>query len=133
MLKLWRKWIAFPVGWLAIMLLALAAIAFLARGGLQEAPAMERFHGRYVATSDGTAVRVEVRERIRAHLNNERGILRILPTKYGEHDIGLRDVKVTYGDGNSVPVRETTLRDGALELRIGDPAKRLRGVYNYEI
>ncbi|MEO7588872.1 MAG: DUF2207 domain-containing protein [Arachnia sp.] len=119
MLTLWRKWIAYPLGWLVLMMAAVALLAALS-GLAKTYPDMESFHGRYEAHHAGDQVRMEVEEEISVILFNERGINRDLVTRYGDSQLDISGVSVHDEAGKPVVFDEERNRDsGDIRLAIG--------------
>lgn len=133
MLTLWRKWIAYPMGWLTLMVALLIGLGFVAGLGGTDA-AMESFHGRYDAQSTGEQVRVQVREEISVRLTNERGIIRDLITTYGDSHLDISDITVEDTEGTPVNFRERRDRGtGDIEIRIGSASYHMTSLETYVI
>ncbi|MGV8846339.1 DUF2207 family protein [Tessaracoccus sp.] len=133
MLTLWRKWIAYPLGWLILMVAFLAGVGFVSGLGGTD-PAMESFHGRYHAQSTGDQVRVQVREEISVRLKNERGIIRDLITTYGDSHLDISGITVEDEEGTPVNFRERRdRRTGDIEIRIGSDSYRMTSLETYVI
>ena len=108
MLTLWRKWIAYPIGWLVLMTILLTGVAVVSGWGGTD-PAMESFGARYTARSTGDQVRMDVREEISVRLNDERGIIRDLTTTYGESRLDITDI-VRSGSARAMTSRYASAR-----------------------
>lgn len=118
MLALWRKWIAFPIGWLVFAVGFIVVLSIFSTLGTTED--MESFDARYHASRHEDQVKLEVEERISLRMRaGERGILRDLPRKYGDTRVEYSDFKVTDEEGSPVQVREERAPNGDLRLRIG--------------
>lgn len=120
MWSLWRKWIAYPLGWLFVMALVLGVVASCAAPDRSKAsPPMDEFTATYVAERKGDNVSLQVTERITDQLDRYRkGITRILvPVADGE-DIGISGIAVEDPDGRPYPFRENTKPNGDIELLI---------------
>ncbi|RMB61482.1 DUF2207 domain-containing protein [Tessaracoccus antarcticus] len=132
MLTLWRKWIAYPIGWVVLMVVALALVAAVSALG-KTYPDMESFHGRYEAHAEGAQVRLEVEEEISVMLVNERGIVRDLVTKYGDDFQNVTGISVEDKQGQPVDFDEDRDRaTGDIELAIGG-GRRVSGLRTYVI
>lgn len=123
MLTLWRKWIAYPMGWVVLMgiVLTILGIVALARPTFAD---MESFDARYEASLEDRQVRLEVEERIAVILDGDRGIVRDLVTRYGENNLDITGISVSDARGNPVEFDEN--RDpatGDIELAIGGDAR----------
>lgn len=133
MLRLWRKWIAYPIGWLLLMGVILLLVT-LSSGLGKTYDDMESFDGRYLATRNGDQVSLQITETIKVHLFAEHGIERNLITRYGEQDLGLGDIRVRDESGQPVKfTSRTNLNNHDIELRIGDPTKTVSGLQTYVI
>lgn len=131
MLMLWRKWIAYPIGWLVLMLGFIVVLAVVP-GWSPTQPDMKSFEGHYEARIVDDAVQLNVTERILVRLENERGIFRTLVTAYGDSRLGVTGISVVDGGGGPVPFRETSdPRTGDIEIRIGDPNVQLSGNHSF--
>lgn len=120
MLSLWRKWIAYPLGWLAVMLATLLLIAGCSqREPSSSEPPMHHFHATYVASKVGDEVHLHVTESISDTLTPSRkGITRVLIPHYDGQDLGLTDIAVRDPDGDEYPFEANDLPNGDVELLI---------------
>lgn len=133
MLTLWRKWIAYPIGWLVLIVALLAVLAVVSGWGGKQ-PEMEAFHGRYEATHADDQVRLRVEEEITVRLAQERGIIRDLVTTYGQARLDVSNITVVDENGDGIRFHaDHHRRNGDIEIRIGDPNKRLSGEHTYVI
>ncbi|MDO5678152.1 MAG: DUF2207 domain-containing protein [Propionibacteriaceae bacterium] len=126
MLSLWRKWIAYPLGWLAITLLGMLTILLLSTPNSADPP-MKHFKAVYTATKVGSQVHVNVEESIRDTLDPSRlGITRVLVPHFDGQDLGLGPITVKDPDGEPYEFTQRTLPNGDVELLIdrNDPRPR---------
>ncbi|MDO4785160.1 MAG: DUF2207 domain-containing protein, partial [Propionibacteriaceae bacterium] len=130
MFRYWRRWIIYPICWLAAVGLTLFVIAVLARPGKTSAD-MESFDATYTTFASAHQVGLEVTETIVVDLRRERGIIRSLVQNYAGASLGLSALTAESGDGSRYPVSVTTRRNGVVEYRIGDPGKRLSGRHTF--
>ena len=122
MLTLWRKWIAYPVGWLVIVGVVLAGIAYAANSGRRTYSPMESFAASYVAERHGDGVRLLVTEAITDKLDPYRkGITRTIPTTYDGQDLGLHSFSVEDPSGERLRFRQRAEPNGDVSLAIDRP------------
>lgn len=122
MLTLWRKWIAYPVGWLVIVGVVLAGIAYAANSGRRTYSPMESFAASYVAERHGDGVRLLVTESITDKLDPYRkGITRTIPTTYDGQDLGLHSFSVEDPSGERLRFRQRAEPNGDVSLAIDRP------------
>lgn len=126
MFRFWRRWIIYPVCWLAAIGLTLVLIAVAARPG-KTSEDMESFDATYTTFASANQVGLEVTETIVVNLRQERGIIRSLVQNYEGVSLGLSELTAESGDGSPYPVAVRKRDNGVVEYRIGNPKKRLSG------
>lgn len=134
-----RRWIAYPLAWLAAMLIPMAWAYVSDTWGATSAVnqfQIDHFDARYTAVPRADRLRLEVSERIVASFpkpRTNRGIERRLDARYGNTRIQLDDFTVTDGNGEPLRFQKRTADDGDVILRIGDPSKYVSGTVTYVI
>lgn len=133
------RWIAYPLGWLLLMLVPLMIDAF--RAGITEPASstdqftIPSFVAIYEARRDGDSLAIDVTEKITANFPRRytnHGIERRLPSSYRGESIRLSDFTVTDASGKRVTFTRRT--DGSdIVLRIGSASTYVYGQVNYII
>ncbi len=134
-----RRWIAYPLAWLAAMVVPmLAGYAWHSWGATAAVNQfqIQHFDGHYEAVPAGDRLQLRVTERIVATFprpRTNRGIERRLDARYGDTRIQLADFAVTDGSGNDLRFERRSGDDGDVILRIGDPRRYVSGTVTYVI
>ena len=133
------RWIAYPLGWLLLMLVPLSIDAVRATSGpVSETNqfSIPSFAADYRARRSGNGLAIDVTERITADFPRRyvnRGIERRLDARYGDTDIRLSNFRVTDPQGKSLTFTRRTESDGDIVLRIGSPNTYVYGRVDYVI
>ena len=133
------RWIAYPLGWLLLMLVPLAIDAM--RSTVEPASTTNQFsipsfQADYHARRSGDRLAIDVTERITADFPRRyvnRGIERRLDARYGDTDIQLSGFAVTDPSGKRIPFTRRTESGGDIVLRIGSPNTYVYGRVDYVI
>ena len=133
------RWIAYPLGWLLLMIVPLAIDSV--RGSAVPASdtnqfSIPNFVAHYQARRSADRLAIDVTERITADFprrNVNRGIERRLDAEYRGVSIQLADFKVTGPTGASIPFTRRTESDGDIVLRIGRASTYVYGRVDYVI
>ena len=139
MLRQIKRWIAYPLVWLAAMLVPMVwSLVGDATGPTAKVNqfTIVSFDASYAAVPSGDRLTLQVEERITARFDNRRtnrGIERRLDARYGDTDIDLAGFTVTDGDGRPLQFQRRTAEDGDVILRIGDPDDYVYGTVTYVV
>ena len=137
----WRRWIAYPIVWLALMLVPMAVVAMThttpsARSTPTNDLRIDSFDASYDAHRSGDGLAIDVTEKIKAyfpHPYTNHGIERQLPTTYGRVSMEVSGVRVTDMQGNAITWTSSTARNGDMVLRIGSAYSYVEGSVGYVI
>ena len=133
------RWIAYPLGWLLLMLIPLMVDAWRAGAGSTSETdrfTITSFDGTYQARRAGGALALDVTERITANFPSRytnHGIERRLDAHYGSTDIELSNFSVTDPSGKALTFTRRTESDGDIVLRIGRSSTYVYGNVDYVI
>ncbi|NLE99300.1 MAG: DUF2207 domain-containing protein [Propionibacterium sp.] len=122
MFRLWRKWIAFLIGWAMFVPVMVVLIDWVSVASTQSP--MERFEARYHASLVDGQVQLAVEEEIGLQLFNERGIYRDLPWNYGSTEITYGTFSVRDPDGSPAGLETERLPNGDIRLVIGGDERK---------
>ena len=119
-MRLWRKWIAYPLGWVAAVVAALLIVsAFTGREPTSSEPPMHHFHATYEASKVGDEVHLHITESISDTLTpNRLGITRVLIPHHDGQDVGLTNLDIRDAEGKEYPFERRELPNGDIELLI---------------
>ena len=143
MLRLWRKWIIYPLFWLVLMALVAGGIALFRELPQNSEPPIASFSGTYEASLVDGRVELAVAETFVVQLYSERGLSRHLPSNYGETPVKYRDFSVEQlapgmpGEDRNAKNDETTVSvrqpsNGDVTVAMGDN-ERKRGHYTFTL
>ncbi len=133
------RWIAYPLGWLLLMLVPLVVDAWRESAGPTSDTnrfSIDSFDATYQARRAGNGLALDVTEKIRANFPTRyvnHGIERRLDAFYGNTDIQLSGFTVTDPRGKRISFSKRTESDGDIVLRIGSSSTYVYGPIDYVI
>lgn len=137
--ELWRKWIAYPLGWLAGMAIVIGLLAWAGSSTVKpNGQSIDQFDGQYRASLVDGRVELAVTETYEVLLRGDRGLVRDLPNRHGDATLDYRDIEVTQtaveddAEPPVGPVLQVENYGATTRIRMGDDVRK-RGDYVYQL